>query len=589
MKSRLTPNSVVALLLFLWWLLNLVMAAGVELANDEAYYWWWAEGCGLDWGYYDHPPAVAFLIWLTGWMGGEFGVRLATTVLQPLYLWILWRLWAVHHRGASMPQAIMFAAICFSMPLLQLYGLLSLPDAPLLFAASLFMWFLDRLQRKPSLLGAVWVGVATAALGYSKYQGVILVATGLLLYLFYREPSGHSDGERRSHSRCFLAALWLLVAAVLYMPHLLWLYRHDFATVNYHLLERGSRAYRVSFTVEYLLNLLLVFNPLLIWFIVKGGLKKTPDNDNRFINLFMLWTLVSYTVFFFLASFRGRTQPQWNLVAVLPSVWFVMQYVDAKFGGSASKTKKPAYPLKVVVCISVVVMIGLRIMVLFNPLHLRGELWNNRSGCEAVAAVAAGRPVVVQHNYTLPCKYIFYTGRQACSIPVYYERDSQWRYTSADSSFFDQSVLVVVPDWFSSDTIVRPGVKPLHYRMVEHYLPLSRVKIRMNDIRCDGDSLFAGLTISNPYPFPIFATQGNNLRLLVSSMRTGKNEKHCEIPFTDTLPPHSIANMRCTFHIGSPASQFVSNPLRFGLKANGLIATRNVETPYLVSSHRSGK
>src|SRR4030042_6999430 len=47
----------------------------VELAPDEAYYWTWSRN--LQWGYYDHPPLVGFLIWIGTVIagGGEFGVR----------------------------------------------------------------------------------------------------------------------------------------------------------------------------------------------------------------------------------------------------------------------------------------------------------------------------------------------------------------------------------------------------------------------------------------------------------------------------------------------------------------------------------
>ena len=33
---------------------------GTDIYFDEAYYWQWAQH--LDWGYYDHPPLVAWLI-----------------------------------------------------------------------------------------------------------------------------------------------------------------------------------------------------------------------------------------------------------------------------------------------------------------------------------------------------------------------------------------------------------------------------------------------------------------------------------------------------------------------------------------------
>jgi len=43
----------------------------VELAPDEAYYWTWSRN--LQWGYYDHPPLVGFLIWI--------GTAIAASVL----------------------------------------------------------------------------------------------------------------------------------------------------------------------------------------------------------------------------------------------------------------------------------------------------------------------------------------------------------------------------------------------------------------------------------------------------------------------------------------------------------------------------
>ena len=180
---KISPSLIVALLLFVWWLVNLLTAANVELANDEAYYWWWATGCGPDWGYYDHPPAVAWLIWPTQWMPGEFGVRFAITLLQPLYLFLLWRMWVSFHPDNSRTTALLYVAVAFSVPLLQLYGLLALPNAPLLFSATLFIWALLRLKGAPSLLNAILVGITTALIGYSKYQGILLVGMGFAVYV----------------------------------------------------------------------------------------------------------------------------------------------------------------------------------------------------------------------------------------------------------------------------------------------------------------------------------------------------------------------------------------------------------------------
>ena len=70
---QLKPDTLVLLLLAAWWVINLLQAAFTGLANDEAYYWYFAQH--LDWGYFDHPPMVALLVWLSSWMPGTLGIR----------------------------------------------------------------------------------------------------------------------------------------------------------------------------------------------------------------------------------------------------------------------------------------------------------------------------------------------------------------------------------------------------------------------------------------------------------------------------------------------------------------------------------
>jgi hypothetical protein len=68
-----------------WLLLNLLQAAFSPLDADETYYWMYASQ--LDWGYFDHPPAVAVLValgrdWLPGALGLRFGHVLASPVAR---------------------------------------------------------------------------------------------------------------------------------------------------------------------------------------------------------------------------------------------------------------------------------------------------------------------------------------------------------------------------------------------------------------------------------------------------------------------------------------------------------------------------
>ena len=150
---QLKPDTLVLLLLAAWWVINLLQAAFTGLANDEAYYWYFAQH--LDWGYFDHPPMVALLVWLSSWMPGTLGIRFFATLLQPLYLLIFWHL--IKPSDATRRDALLYVLLCFSQPLLQLYGFMALPDAPLMMCTVLFLWAFKRFDNNTNIANALTV------------------------------------------------------------------------------------------------------------------------------------------------------------------------------------------------------------------------------------------------------------------------------------------------------------------------------------------------------------------------------------------------------------------------------------------------
>ncbi len=44
-------------------IINLLQSFLTPVIKDEAYYWSWSQH--LDWGFFDHPPMVAFIIKLS--------------------------------------------------------------------------------------------------------------------------------------------------------------------------------------------------------------------------------------------------------------------------------------------------------------------------------------------------------------------------------------------------------------------------------------------------------------------------------------------------------------------------------------------
>lgn len=106
------------------------------------------------------------------------------------------------------------------------------------------------------------------------------------------------------------------------MPHFVWQYEHDWASLAYHLAGRNS-VFRPNYVAEYLLNLLVVFNPFFVPLYVKAWIAVKPQNA---VERALKFIPVAFIVFFLLSTFRGYVQPQWVIVAVFGLIYTLFTY-----------------------------------------------------------------------------------------------------------------------------------------------------------------------------------------------------------------------------------------------------------------------
>jgi 4-amino-4-deoxy-L-arabinose transferase-like glycosyltransferase len=166
-------------------LLRGVVAANIDLSDDEAYYRLWALAPALS--YLDHPPMVAWLIAAGRHIAGDtpLGIRLAavlTSLLGPL---LLWRTVAILFGAELARRAVLMA---LAMPLLTVGGIIITPDMPSVLFWGLVAWALAEL----SVSGAAnwWLAVGLFA-GFgllSKYTN-LFVGAGILIWLVARREN----------------------------------------------------------------------------------------------------------------------------------------------------------------------------------------------------------------------------------------------------------------------------------------------------------------------------------------------------------------------------------------------------------------
>lgn len=291
-------------------LINLVQAFFTPIADDEAYYWVWSQN--LAWGYFDHPPTVA-------WWGGlgyqlfqnELGFRLLTVLMNGCALWILYEIF----RPQTKSQRNVFWVLMGSVLVFSMFGWITTPDAPLLFFTVFYLFSLKQFIQKESVLSMVLLSIALAGLMYSKYHGILVIVFTLLpmLWNVWKRPK-------------FYGAV--LLSLLLYSPHLYWLLQHDFVPFQYHFSERSAdETFEWNQLLTYFVIYFLGAAPLLSYFVFKAMVQFKPEDA---FQRSVQYLAILPGVFFFLMLFKDKVQPQWLLISFVGMTILVYEFYKEK-------------------------------------------------------------------------------------------------------------------------------------------------------------------------------------------------------------------------------------------------------------------
>lgn len=368
--------------LLCWTLFNIAQAYRLEIHADEAYYWMYSKF--LDWGYFDHPPMVAVFIWLGDHvMHNELGLRLVTILTSATSLYLLWRILKSYAVDAKV-----FILVVSGIFIFHIYGFITTPDAPLFFFTVLFYFVYQRYAKKDSWSLGVLIGIVTACMLYSKYHAVLLVA----LTLF-------SNPRLLRRESFWLAAI---IAACLYVPHILWQVNHHYPSIEYHLYDRSASKYDPGNSLSYIPGQLLMAGPLIGWLLFYRAYKvKVTDDFTRCLMVNGIGTFI----FFFLSTFRGEAQPHWTLIAFAPLAMLSL------VGLSNSGLPKWFNTLAI---INICFIVFLRISIMFQlpPIAWIGQIksfYAFKRWAMEVQSKAGDSYVIMSDGFQDPSKYNYYT------------------------------------------------------------------------------------------------------------------------------------------------------------------------------------
>lgn len=278
-------------------LLRLIAAARAGLVPDESYYWLWAQHPAF--GYYDHPPMVAW--WIAAF---TFASKSALCVRLPFVLGFLVLCGLVYDTAKVLfdktiaRRALLWLNACI---LLSIGSAVATPDPPSVLMWAAALWALARLSFSQD--GRWWLVFSLfAGLGVlSKYTNLFL-GLGVLVWFVIDKPA------RRHLTQPWL---WLgaLIAAAVMAPNLIWNAQHGWITIvkQFGRIETGHLT--AKYLIEFLISQPLLLNPFIAAFAglaVARWLKSRTAAGNLLIALPL--PLLAYML---IHVFHDRIQGNW--------------------------------------------------------------------------------------------------------------------------------------------------------------------------------------------------------------------------------------------------------------------------------------
>jgi 4-amino-4-deoxy-L-arabinose transferase-like glycosyltransferase len=437
-------------------LLRLVAAARLPLLDDEAYYWLWS--LRPDWGYLDHPPLIAWLIYAgtrisdtPGWIRA---MPLLCGVLTTYVLFLFAR--DLFGRRTALLAALVAAAT------VGVTGgsVLATPDTPLLFAwvfTARAVW--RAVHGHPRWWALAGVGLGIGLLGKLS---ILWLAAGLAWYLAAGAHSTRSpvaslltasgrDPRGESNAGPLLA---LAIALVISSPLLVWNATHDWATIRFTLTQRpvhlppGLVAAADLLGAQFIYALTLF--PVFVWALWAAWRRR---GDARFRYLF--WSAVpAVAVPLAMALVTGTHRNAW----MGPSYLILAVAVAALWPATRSEATWGNRFAAAATGISVAAAVGLGALLLGPGIPPGSESlygWD-RAGRRAAAEVMDLRqPAVIASDRYQTAAQVAYATSARVAVTLLPEADPEsiWTWLWGPSARWRgrDAIVVVDPEWPAPD------------------------------------------------------------------------------------------------------------------------------------------
>ena len=301
--SQATYRTLFWLFLALITVFRLFFADKFGLGVDESHYLLYARH--LAWGYFDHPPMVAFLAALTTLFGESvFWVRLGPIICSTISLIILRYLALELYRDERV--AFGSAILLQLMPYQHLLMVGLLPDATL----NVF-WCGTLLAVRRAMNSGKWsmwilAGLLFGGALLSKYHALLLA----LCLLGYFITSAH----HRFWLKKVQPYIAVLIGLMVFIPNIIWNARHDWISYAYQLGQGAGDGLDAGKFLIAVGGQLGVWSPVIFGLLIAVFIVIIHQQKISAADRFVVWTSIPIFIFFCLAGLTSKILPHWTSV-----------------------------------------------------------------------------------------------------------------------------------------------------------------------------------------------------------------------------------------------------------------------------------
>ncbi|MBO1923715.1 glycosyltransferase family 39 protein [Thiomicrorhabdus sp. 6S3-12] len=297
--------------LMLFTALKLVLLWQLPLTGDEAYFIVWGQQLAS--GYYDHPPAVGWILGLMSLLSENLAWYRSFAFATSLVVAYLLYQWLCMFAEVARDKAF-WAAMIFWVSPVSLMFVLTANDTVLVFFAALGFYWFSRALKDDSTLFAVLAGVMLGMAFLSKYFAVFLLF-GLLLYVLSftrRKPLGHAPVNWR------LITL-MIVIVVLFIAQNLWFnYQHCWNNILFNFFSRTQDStLGWVYLLSYLLMLVLMLSPLGLYYLYR------QRRELGRLPVLLWYSSLPLLLVLLVVSLSNQVGLHWPLISV---VWLYASY-----------------------------------------------------------------------------------------------------------------------------------------------------------------------------------------------------------------------------------------------------------------------